>query len=201
VENGLPVGLLPGALPARNAPLTRAQPTSAQGNGRTPLAMSGAPWERAVITQATVEMRAALEDAVVAATTAAQRARSLTVVLEQALAALAMAETGQAVGLTLAGEEAERAELLSPREREVLALVAEGRSNKAIAEALFVSPNTVKTHVASLLHKLDADTRAQLAVIATRHAPSITAPDALPVAPGSARISPIKTVGIAQLGG
>jgi DNA-binding CsgD family transcriptional regulator len=50
----------------------------------------------------------------------------------------------------------------------VLALVAEGRSNKAIAEALYVSPNTVKTHVASLLHKLGAQTRVQLAAIAAR---------------------------------
>ncbi|HEX5964169.1 MAG TPA: response regulator transcription factor, partial [Gemmatimonadales bacterium] len=58
---------------------------------------------------------------------------------------------------------------LSPREREVLALVAEGQTNKAIANALYVSPNTVKTHVASLLHKLQADTRVQLAAIATKH--------------------------------
>ena len=58
--------------------------------------------------------------------------------------------------------------LLSPREREVLALLAEGRSNKAIAAALFVSPNTVKTHVASLLTKLGADNRAQLAIIAAQ---------------------------------
>jgi hypothetical protein len=49
----------------------------------------------------------------------------------------------------------------------VLTLVAAGQTNKAIAEALFVSPNTVKTHVASLLHKLQADTRVQLAAIAT----------------------------------
>ena len=47
-------------------------------------------------------------------------------------------------------------------------LVAEGRSNKAIAAALFVSPNTVKTHVASLLTKLGADNRAQLAIIAAQ---------------------------------
>ena len=50
----------------------------------------------------------------------------------------------------------------------MLALVAEGRSNKAIADELFVSPNTVKTHVASLLHKLHADTRVQLATLAAR---------------------------------
>jgi len=58
---------------------------------------------------------------------------------------------------------------LSPREREVLALVAEGRSNKAIAAALFVSPNTVKSHVAALLTKLEVETRVQLAALAVRH--------------------------------
>jgi DNA-binding NarL/FixJ family response regulator len=58
--------------------------------------------------------------------------------------------------------------LISPRERDVLALVVEGRSNKDIAEALYVSPNTVKTHVASLLNKLSANTRSQLAAIALR---------------------------------
>jgi two-component system NarL family response regulator len=57
---------------------------------------------------------------------------------------------------------------LSPREREVLALVAAGQTNKAIASALYVSPNTVKTHVTALLHKLQADSRVQLAAIATK---------------------------------
>ena len=45
-------------------------------------------------------------------------------------------------------------------------LVAEGHSTRTIAEALFVAPNTVKTHVSSLLTKLIADTRVQLATIA-----------------------------------
>ncbi len=72
-------------------------------------------------------------------------------------------------GTTPAGPGPEL-DVLTPREREVLALVAEGRSNKAIAEALFVSPNTIKTHVASLLHKLHADTRVQLAALAARGA-------------------------------
>ncbi len=67
------------------------------------------------------------------------------------------------------------ANVLSPREQEVLALVAEGRSNKAIAEALFVSSNTVKTHVASLLTKLQADSRVQLAAMATKQGrPQVT---------------------------
>jgi DNA-binding NarL/FixJ family response regulator len=49
----------------------------------------------------------------------------------------------------------------------VLALVAQGQTNKAIAEALFIAPSTVKYHVTSLLTKLDAETRTQLVAIAT----------------------------------
>jgi DNA-binding NarL/FixJ family response regulator len=45
--------------------------------------------------------------------------------------------------------------VLSEREREVLALIAEGRSNPAIAERLVVSQRTVETHVASIFAKLD----------------------------------------------
>jgi DNA-binding NarL/FixJ family response regulator len=59
---------------------------------------------------------------------------------------------------------------LSPREREVLGLMAEGRSNGAIAGALFVSERAVEKHVASIFTKLDlpvssADHRRVLAVL------------------------------------
>jgi DNA-binding NarL/FixJ family response regulator len=61
--------------------------------------------------------------------------------------------------------------LLTPREREVLALMAEGRTNIGIAERLYLSERTVETHVASILAKLDlasgeADHRRVLAVVA-----------------------------------
>jgi len=52
---------------------------------------------------------------------------------------------------------------LSPREVEVLRLVCKGHSNAEIAAELFVSPNTVKTHVSNLLFKLDAKRRTQAA--------------------------------------
>jgi DNA-binding NarL/FixJ family response regulator len=55
---------------------------------------------------------------------------------------------------------------LTDREIEVLALVARGLSNAEIAERLFVSPATAKTHVARLLMKLDARDRAQLIIVA-----------------------------------
>ncbi|MDH2426573.1 response regulator transcription factor [Sphaerisporangium sp. TRM90804] len=55
---------------------------------------------------------------------------------------------------------------LTEREREVLAQIAAGRSNKEIGSALFISPATARTYVSRLLTKLDARDRAQLVVIA-----------------------------------
>jgi DNA-binding NarL/FixJ family response regulator len=56
--------------------------------------------------------------------------------------------------------------VLTEREREVLALVAMGRSNEEIAEALVITPATAKTHVSRILSKLYARDRAQLVVLA-----------------------------------
>ena len=55
---------------------------------------------------------------------------------------------------------------LTPRETEVLAAVARGRSNAEIAEVLYMSPATAKTHVSRLLTKLQARDRAQLVMLA-----------------------------------
>jgi DNA-binding NarL/FixJ family response regulator len=55
---------------------------------------------------------------------------------------------------------------LTEREREIVALVGEGLSNQEIAERLFVSPATAKTHVSRAMSKLRARDRAQLVVIA-----------------------------------
>jgi len=59
-------------------------------------------------------------------------------------------------------DEARREELaITPREMEILALVAEGLSNREIAERLFVSENTVKTHCSRAFDKLGAKRRTQ----------------------------------------
>jgi DNA-binding NarL/FixJ family response regulator len=57
---------------------------------------------------------------------------------------------------------------LSPREIDVLRLLAAGHSNLDIADALFVSRGTVRTHVSSILAKLDAKSRTEAAAIAHR---------------------------------
>jgi DNA-binding NarL/FixJ family response regulator len=58
---------------------------------------------------------------------------------------------------------------LTSREREVLAEIAKGRSNREIARALTVSEKTVKAHVSAVLAKLGVQDRTQAALIAVRH--------------------------------
>jgi DNA-binding NarL/FixJ family response regulator len=74
---------------------------------------------------------------------------------------------GSAVGADgPVGPTSRELEKLTPREREVLALVGRGKSNAEIAERLVLSPLTAKTHVARLFSKLGARDRAQLVVAA-----------------------------------
>ncbi len=67
------------------------------------------------------------------------------------------------------GEAAPEADvLLSPREGEVLQLVAQGATNKEIGTSLFISENTVKTHLRNIMEKLHLANRSQAAAYAVR---------------------------------
>ena len=58
---------------------------------------------------------------------------------------------------------------LSKRERQVLSYLAYGRSNKEIAQILYISEHTAKAHVRAIMTKLNADSRTEVIAIATRH--------------------------------
>ncbi|BCL19551.1 response regulator [Streptomyces tuirus] len=79
----------------------------------------------------------------------------------------------EVAGALLAQEESNsgtgRPGSLTEREREVLGLIADGRSNREIARALVLSEKTVKTHVSNILMKLDLADRTQAALWAVRH--------------------------------
>jgi DNA-binding NarL/FixJ family response regulator len=61
-----------------------------------------------------------------------------------------------------------REEMLTAREREILQLLADGMSNADVAQKLFISQETVKSHVRHILTKLEADTRTHAVAIALR---------------------------------
>ncbi|GAA3054439.1 response regulator transcription factor [Streptomyces roseofulvus] len=79
----------------------------------------------------------------------------------------------EVAGALLAQDEPQggtgRGTTLTEREREVLGLIADGRSNREIARALVLSEKTVKTHVSNILMKLDLADRTQAALWAVRH--------------------------------
>lgn len=62
-------------------------------------------------------------------------------------------------------------EPLTAREEKILALVAEGRTNKSIAETVFLAEGTVKNYVSRIMDKLNVQSRTELAVKATRRRP------------------------------
>lgn len=59
--------------------------------------------------------------------------------------------------------------VLTPREQEILSLMATGKSNQEIAEALYITPGTVRVHVHAILQKLDVRDRTQAAIIALQN--------------------------------
>jgi two-component system nitrate/nitrite response regulator NarL len=79
---------------------------------------------------------------------------------------------------------------LSPREREILALLADGKTQKQIASSLVISPKTVATHIQHLLAKLGVHSRAQAVALAFQRGlvePDVNAHSLLVVEPAAAK--------------
>ena len=71
-------------------------------------------------------------------------------------------------GTAPAGAAASVPDTLSEKEERILSLIAEGRSNKQIAAAVFLAEDTVKNYVSRIMEKLHANTRTELAVMSVR---------------------------------
>lgn len=101
---------------------------------------------------------------------------SKTAPLDDVLRAVRSAADGEAIITpaelaAVVARVAARADLpdpLTPREGDVLAQMANGRSNREIADALYVSVDTVRNHVSSILRKLDSHSKLQAVVTAAR---------------------------------
>jgi DNA-binding CsgD family transcriptional regulator/tetratricopeptide (TPR) repeat protein len=132
--------------PAAYARLRLAEAALAAGDDATAAGALAASWETAI------------------SLGARPLAAALTRLARRARVALPGAEAG--VPDTSAGAGGDRA--LTPREREVLGLVAAGRTNRQIGEELFISQKTASVHVSRLLAKLGASTRGEAAAIARR---------------------------------
>ena len=78
-------------------------------------------------------------------------------------------ENARQTEVALSHTKPSRTDLLSQRERQVIALLARGYTNRQIAEELVISGRTADAHVAHILAKLGLSTRAQAAVWAVEH--------------------------------
>jgi DNA-binding CsgD family transcriptional regulator/tetratricopeptide (TPR) repeat protein len=122
----------------------------------------------------TARSRARLAAALAAAgdaTAAAAEAEAARAVASRLGAAPLLAELGGAAdsdGSARRTAKTREIDALTPRERDVLELVATGRSNREIAAALFISAKTVSVHISNLLGKLEAGSRTEAVAIARR---------------------------------
>jgi predicted ATPase/DNA-binding CsgD family transcriptional regulator/DNA-binding XRE family transcriptional regulator len=134
---------------------------------RTTASLRLSPYQQARYDEMVAVVRATLGEDAFAAGWATGRALALEDVVQAALDALT-ADSRRATEDAQQAPRRREAGLLSPREQEVLQLVAEGLTNKEIAEQLVVSESTARFHVGSLLNKFGADNRTQ-AVAHARH--------------------------------
>jgi non-specific serine/threonine protein kinase len=113
----------------------------------------------------TARVRGQLREDMFASAWAQGRAASM----EEAIALALRSEPATAEHATPPEAPADGAAILTRREREVAELIAAGRSNREIAEALVVAVKTVDTHVEHIFRKLGVQTRAEVAVWAAQH--------------------------------
>ena len=90
------------------------------------------------------------------------------VIVSPMMAAKLLAEFRGSGTDAMAKKTAEEEDNLSPREDEVLRLVSQGATNKEIADSLFISENTVKTHLRNIMDKLHLANRSQAAAYAVK---------------------------------
>ncbi|MFC7533445.1 AAA family ATPase [Actinoplanes sp. GCM10030250] len=117
-----------------------------------------------------------LAEAVAADRQAATEAITESVAIAARLGARPLAEAGETLARRLgvrvaavgAAGGVSGPEVLTAREREVLRLVAEGRSNSGIAQRLFISPKTASVHVSRIIAKLEVSNRVEAAAVARR---------------------------------
>jgi two-component system, NarL family, nitrate/nitrite response regulator NarL len=89
--------------------------------------------------------------------------------LDRELTASVFQEMRQKIGAQPLDGEAARMASLTPREREIVGLVAQGHGTHTIADMLFISEKTVRNHLASIYEKLHVSERLELALYATKH--------------------------------
>ena len=127
---------------------------------RAAVAAPIAPTDRLILEQATSTVKALLGDSTFDKAWAAGGQLSLAAALEVA--------SGIVASCAGTGSDTERANKLTPRELEVLRLVAAGRTDREIADALFISINTAMKHVGNILMKLEVESRTAAAAFAHR---------------------------------
>ncbi|WP_017756463.1 response regulator [Calidifontibacillus oryziterrae] len=82
---------------------------------------------------------------------------------------LASGDSGHSIGTLKDVEYRKPLHILTRRECEVLQMLADGKSNRAIGETLFISEKTVKNHVSNILQKMDVNDRTQAVVVAIKN--------------------------------
>ena len=128
----------------------------ARGIGLTPAL-------KAVLTSWEATVRAALGEAAFAAQWAAGQALSSAEAVAEAMAVMATPPEAAGPAAPVASHG------LTPRELDVLRLIADGRADQEIAAALFLAYRTVTTYVGNILNKLGVDSRTAAAAWAIRH--------------------------------